>query len=77
MIDEADVKYILERVTDICVTRKECDDKTDEINKKLANDSTELALIKSDVSTIKWLAKTILAVIVTGIVGALLSLIIK
>lgn len=77
MIDENDMNRILARVKEICITRQECDDKTDEINKKLANDSTELALIKSDVGTIKWLAKTILAVIVTGIVGALLSLIIK
>lgn len=72
-IEDADIA----RLKEIFVTRQECDDKTDEINKKLANDSTELALIKSDVGTIKWLAKTILAVIVTGIVGALLSLIIK
>lgn len=72
-LEDADIA----RLKEIFVTRQECDDKTDEINKKLANDSTELALIKSDVGTIKWLAKTILAVIVTGIVGALLSLILK
>lgn len=77
MIDESDIKYILERVTDVCVTRRECDDKTDEINKKLANDSTELALIKQKLDTISWISKTTLAAVIVAIVGALLSLILK
>lgn len=70
-------KEDIDRLKEIFVTRQECDDKTDEINKKLANDSTELALIKSDVSTIKWIAKTTLAAIIVAIIGAVMALILK
>lgn len=73
MLEKEDV----DRLKEIFVTRQECDDKTDEINKKLANDSTELALIKSDVSTIKWIAKTTLAAIIVAIIGAVMALILK
>lgn len=70
-------KEDIDRLKEIFVTRQECDDKTDEINKKLANDSTELALIKSDVSTIKWIAKTTLAAVIVAIIGAVMALILK
>lgn len=72
-IDNADIS----RLKEIFVTRQECDDKTDEINKKLANDSTELALIKQKLDTISWISKTTLAAVIVAIVGALLSLILK
>ena len=49
----------------------------DEINKKLANDSTELALIKQQLSTIAWVSKTTLGAVIVAIVGAVLSLILK
>lgn len=72
-IDNNDIS----RLKEIFVTRQECDDKTDEINKKLANDSTELALIKQKLDTISWISKTTLAAVIVAIVGALLSLILK
>lgn len=72
-IENADIA----RLKEIFVTRQECDDKTDEINKKLANDSTELALIKQKLDTISWISKTTLAAVIVAIVGALLSLILK
>ena len=49
----------------------------DDINKKLANDSTELALIKQKLDTISWISKTTLAAVIVAIVGALRSLILK
>ena len=72
-LDDADIS----RLKEIFVTRQECDDKTDDINKKLANDSTELALIKQKLDTISWISKTTLAAVIVAIVGALLSLILK
>lgn len=60
MIDEADIK----RLEEIFVTRRECDNSMDEVNKKLANDSTELALIKQQLNTISWVAKTTLASVI-------------
>lgn len=70
MIDEKDI----ERLKEIFVTRQECDDKTDDINKKLANDSTELALIKQKLDTITWVSKTTLASVIAVIVGAILKI---
>lgn len=72
-IEDSDIA----RLKEIFVTHQECDDKTDEINKKLANDSTELALIKQKLDTISWISKTTLAAVIVAIVGALLSLILK
>lgn len=73
MIDKEDI----DRLKEIFVTRLECDTITDDINKKLANDSTELALIKQKLDTISWVSKTTLGAVVVAIVGALLSLILK
>lgn len=64
-IDDGDI----DRLKEIFVTRRECDKTTDEINKKLSNDSTELALIKQQLSTISWVAKTTLAAVLTTLVG--------
>lgn len=73
MIDREDI----DRLKEIFVTRLECDTITDDINKKLANDSTELALIKQKLDTISWVSKTTLGAVVVTIVGAILSLIFK
>lgn len=75
-IDRDDLSYIEKEMEKIFVTRQECDSVTDEINKKLANDSTELALIKQTLNTISWVSKTTLAAVIAVIVGAILKLII-
>jgi hypothetical protein len=67
----------IERLKEIFVTRAECDDITGEINNKLANDSTSLALIEQKLDTITWVSKTTLAAVIVTIVGAILSLILK
>ena len=71
MIEDQDI----ERLKEIFVTRRECDNVTDEINKKLANDNTELALIKQKLDTISWVSKTTLGAVIAVIVGAILKLI--
>ena len=68
-VEDADI----ERLKEIFVTRRECDTITDDINKKLSNDSTELALIKQQLSTISWVAKTTLAAVLTTLVGMLIT----
>ncbi len=73
MLEHADI----ERLKEIFVTRQECQDTNEEINKKLANDSTELALIKQQLATIAWVSKTTLGAVIVAIVGAVLSLILK
>lgn len=72
MIEKDDI----DRLKEIFVTRQECDNNTDEINKKLANDGTELALIRQKLDTITWVSKTTLASVIAVIVGAVLKLII-
>jgi hypothetical protein len=73
MLEPSDIESLRE----IFVTRKECQDTNEEINKKLANDSTELALIKQKLDTITWVSKTTLAAVIVAIVGAIMSLILK
>lgn len=59
-VDQEDI----ERLKEIFVTRRECDTVTDDINKKLNSDNTELALIKAQLATISWVAKTTLASVI-------------
>ena len=73
MIEIADI----ERLKEIFITRQECDIITDDINKKLSNDSTELALIKQKLDTITWVSKTTLAAVIVAIVSALMAFILR
>lgn len=68
-MEDADI----ERLKEIFVTRRECDTITNDINKKLNNDSVELALIKQQLSIISWVTKTTLAAVLTTIVGVLIA----
>lgn len=67
MIDREDI----ERLTEIFVTRKECDKNVDEINKKLANDMTEFAVIKTKLNAILWG----IGVIGSAVIGVLIKMI--
>ena len=67
----------ISRLKEIFVTRQECDTHIDDINKKLANDSTKLAVIEQQLSTISWISKTTLGAVLVAIIGAVLSLILK
>ena len=73
MIEKDDI----EQLKLIFVTREECDSTNDDINRKLQNDNTELALIKQLLNSILWIGKTTLATVLTGIIGAILALILK
>lgn len=72
-IDQQDI----ETLKAYFVTRENCDTKTTEINNKLANDNTRFAVIEQQLKTIGWVSKTTLGAVIVGIVGALLSLILK
>lgn len=65
MIEQVDIDSLKE----IFVTRRECDTITSDLQKKLSDDSTELALIKHQLSTISWVAKTTLASVLALIVA--------
>ena len=73
MLEPADIA----RLKEIFVTRQECQDTNEEINKKMANDSTELALSKQQLNTISWVSKTTLGAVIVAIVGAIMAMILK
>lgn len=65
MIDRDDI----DRLKEIFVTRQECDTITDELEKKLANDSTRLAVIEQQLKTITW--------ILTAVGGGIITMLLK
>ena len=67
----------IERLKEIFVTRIECNTTTDKIDKRLANDSTELALIKAKLDQIGWVSKTTLGAVIVALVGVILKLVLK
>lgn len=67
----------IERLKEIFVTRQECDNAMTEVDKKLSEDRTDIALIKQMLGTITWVSKTTLAAVIVAIVGAVMALILK
>lgn len=70
-------KDTIEQLKLMFVTREECDSTNDAINRKLSNDSTELALIKQQLSSVLWIGKTTLGTVLTAIVGAIIAMVLK
>jgi hypothetical protein len=64
MIEQADI----DRLKEIFVTRKECDDQMDEVNVKLSNDMKELAVINTKLGLILWLLGTVGAAVIAMLV---------
>lgn len=61
----------IDRLKEIFVTRRECDTTVDEINKKLSNDSKELAVINTKLSLILWLLAAVGAAVITVLIKTL------
>ena len=61
------------RLKEVFITRRECDDTTNEINAKLNKDYAELAVIKSQLKTIIW----ILSAVGSGIIAILVKMFFK
>lgn len=66
MIEQSDV----DRLKEIFVTRKECDEITENLKSKLSNDSVRLAVIESKLGTITWL----LTAVGGGVIATLVKL---
>lgn len=65
-IDREDI----DRLREIFVTRKECDESMDDVSRKLANDNVKLAVIEQQVKLVLW----ILAAIGGGIITMLIKM---
>ena len=61
MIDHDDI----ERLKEIFVTRKECDDVQEDIRSKLNKDGSKLAVIETKISMVLW----VLAAVGTGVIA--------
>lgn len=58
----------IDRLREIFVTRQECDNSMEEVNRKLANDSTRLAVIETKLGQILWLCGAIGGGIITMLI---------
>ncbi len=58
----------IDRLMEIFVTRQECDNSMEEVNRKLANDSTRLAVIETKLGQILWLCGAIGGGIITMLI---------
>ena len=66
MIDHDDI----ERLKEIFVTRKECDDVQEDIRSKLNKDGSKLAVIETKISMVLW----VLAAVGTGVISIVLTM---
>lgn len=75
MIDHDDMERIMERMKEKFVTRDECNNRMENINRNLATLTTEIALIKQTLDRISWICKTTRAAVIAALVGAFLKLV--
>ena len=66
MIEQSDIN----RLKEIFVTRKECDEVTESLKSNLSNDNVRLAVIESKLGTITWL----LTAVGGGVIATLVKL---
>lgn len=66
MIDHDDI----ERLKEIFVTMKECDDVQEDIRSKLNKDGSKLAVIETKISMVLW----VLAAVGTGVISIVLKM---
>ena len=66
MIDHDDI----DRLKEIFVTRKECDDVQEDIRSKLNKDGSKLAVIETKISMVLW----VLAAVGTGVISIVLKM---
>ena len=67
MIDEKDI----DRLEEIFVTRKECQQTNEEIEKKLSSDLVRLAVIENQLKVITWILYAVAGGIITMLVKML------
>ena len=67
MIDEKDI----DRLEEIFITRKECQNTNDEIEKKLSSDLVRLAVIENQLKVITWLLYAVAGGVITMLIKLL------
>lgn len=67
----------IERLKEIFVTRQECNNQMDDVSSKLSSDNARLSVIESKVDDVRKLEWFVIAGIITLILGAIGSFILK
>lgn len=73
MVDAADI----ERLKEIFVTRKECDERSEGTKAALQDVQVKLAIIEEHQKQTKWLTRTILGAVIATFVATLWTILMK
>lgn len=71
MVDDKDI----DRLKEIFVTRRECQETTDSLESKLSKDNVRMAVIETELRQIKWLLGTVLAATLANLVNSIIGII--
>lgn len=71
MVEDKD----MDRLREVFVTRRECENITDGIEKNLGKDNVRLSVIETELKQIKWLAGLALAGIVANLINSFFAMI--
>ena len=70
MLEQNDI----DRLKEIFVTRRECQETTEELEHKLGTDDVRLSVMENDLKQLKWLVATVLAASLGTLVNSILGL---
>lgn len=73
MMDSSDMNVILDRVKEICVTRKECDEKNVGVNTTINSINTRLTVIEASLKRQEKQSNAILTAVVGSVVAILVA----
>lgn len=71
MVEDKDI----ERLKEIFVTRRECQEVTDSIENKLGKDNVRLSVMETELKQIKWLVGLVLAGTVANLMNSFFTMI--
>ena len=73
MVDSSDMSMIIDRVKEICITRKECDDKNIGVNSTINSINTRLTVIEASLKRQEKQSNAILTAVVGSVVSILIA----
>ena len=73
MVDSSDMSVIIDRVKEICITRKECDDKNIGVNSTINSINTRLTVIEASLKRQEKQSNAILTAVVGSVVSILIA----
>lgn len=77
LVDKIDVQELTEHFDERYVTQRECEERKDEINKKLANDDKRIVLVDHRLKVIEKIAMVIASSVIAQLALSLFTLMLK